>query len=100
MCGLTPAVLRLRTDWESVRRAIERVRGETWNDFADRHGDWGRDVALYVLRMRGGLTLREAAQCVGIAHYQTASQALCRFGRRLRQDETLRAKHEALIKCI
>jgi len=92
--------LRPRPNWEGVRRAIERVRGEAWLDFADRHGDWGRDMALHVLRMQGGLTLREAAQCVGIAHYQTAAQALRRFAQRMRRDETLRTKLEALTNCM
>ena len=43
------------------------------------------------MRMRGGLTLSEAARCTGIAHYQTAAQALRRFGRRLERDRCLRA---------
>lgn len=93
-------VLRLRPDWNSVREAIEQVKGEKWAEFADRHGDWGRDLALYVLRVRGGLTLSEAARSVGIAHYQTAAQALRRFVRRLEKDRWLRAQLREVENCI
>ena len=92
--------LRPRARWDDIRRAIVQVRGASWTDFKDRHGDWGRDLALYVLRMRGGVTLREAARCVGIAHYQTAAQALLRLKRRLITDQALRARLEEVDNCI
>jgi putative transposase len=92
--------LRPRPRWEEIRRAIERVRDENWVNFADRYGDWGRDLAMHVLRVRGGATLREAARCVGIAHYQTAAQALQRLKRRLETDKTLRARLAEVEQCI
>ena len=92
--------LRPRLDWKGVRDAIERVKGEAWDAFADRHGDWGRDMALYALRYRGGLTLKEAATCVGIGHYQAAAQALRRFDQRLEKEPALRAQLQEISKCI
>jgi putative transposase len=93
-------ILRPRPDWDSVRAAVEKVRGERWGNFAERHGDWGRDLALYVLRSRGGLTLKAAAECVGIGHYQTAAQAIVRFDRRLEKDKRLRERLQEVITCI
>ncbi len=93
-------ILRPRPDWDSVRGAVEKVWGEKWGDFAQRHGDWGRDLALYVLRGRGGLTLKAAAECVGIVHYQTAAQAILRFGQRLEKDKRLRARLQEVVTCI
>jgi hypothetical protein len=42
-----------------VIRAVESVKGEPWAAFADRQGDWGRDLALHIGRMRCGLTLKD-----------------------------------------
>lgn len=92
--------LRPRPGWDEIRRAIEQVRGERWVDFAERYGDWGRDLALHVLRVRGGVTLREAARCVGVTRYQAAAQALQRVKRRLETDKALRSKLEEVEKCI
>jgi len=53
--------LRSRPTWESVVAAVEKVKGEKWEQFRDRSGDWGRDMALLVARRQCGLTLRELA---------------------------------------
>ncbi len=29
-----------------------------WADFSSRHGDWGRELVMYLARKRSGLTLR------------------------------------------
>jgi hypothetical protein len=51
--------------FEEVVRAVESGQGEAWADFADRRGDWGRDLALHVGRGRCGLTLRELGRKAG-----------------------------------
>jgi hypothetical protein len=33
--------------WEEVVAAVEAVKGEKWESFQNRHGDWGRDAVLY-----------------------------------------------------
>ena len=43
----------------NVIKVIERLKAEPWAKFADRHGDWGRDLALYLGRELCGLTLPE-----------------------------------------
>lgn len=42
-----------------VMAAVATVRGEPWESFVNRYGDWGRDLALYIGRVRCGLTLKE-----------------------------------------
>ncbi len=32
--------------WEAVIAAVGRVKGETWDEFRDRHGHRGRDLVL------------------------------------------------------
>src|SRR5262249_44006127 len=39
-----------RPDFAAVIAAVEKVKGEKWKDFRDRHGDAGRDLALYLGR--------------------------------------------------
>lgn len=85
-----PMVRRLRvpTDWEAIVRAVERVKGERWDAFRDRHGDGGRDAALYVGRRRG-LRLRDLAAKVGGIDYVSVASAVRRVHRRRSQDRTL-----------
>jgi hypothetical protein len=90
--GLAPVIL-----------AVETVKGERWEDFRDRYGDSGRDLVLYLGRRHSGLKLRELGQAAGSLDYMAVSLALHRFGRRLRQDATLRATvaqcEKILAKC-
>lgn len=83
--GLSP---RLR--WDQVVAAMERVKGEQWNDFRDRRGDEGRDLALYVARRRCGLTLKELGQAVGGLDYRSVGWAVQRIERRLAGEVRLR----------
>ena len=41
-------------DFAGIRRAVERVKGERWERFANRYGDWGRDLGLWLGRTKGG----------------------------------------------
>ena len=87
-----PGLVRLqgRPTWEQVRKAVERVKGERWEAFRDRHGDWGRDLALNVARRHASLSLRELGASAGSADYRAVAQAVKRMGARLRMDKSLR----------
>ena len=93
-----PAVRHLsrRVSWEQIVQAVESVKGEGWATFRDRHGDWGRDVALWLGRRRGRLTLRELAQRAGGLDYSTAGAAVSRTARRLGRDSRLRREVERI----
>ena len=75
--------------FEEVKKALESVKGEPWAAFADRHGDWGRDLALHVGRMRCGLTLRELGAQAGGMGVQAVAKACCRMGDKLKTDKGL-----------
>jgi len=92
--------LTVRPDWERIRHAVEHVQGEPWVEFAERHGDVGRDLALYVLRHEGGLSLRAAGQQVGLVQYRAVAQALHRMQRRLVTDQRLQRLLKEVITCI
>jgi hypothetical protein len=71
-----------------VVKAVEAVKGEEWGSFADRKGDCGRDLALYVARMNCGLSIPELAALAGIGS-AAASKALQRMKERLPGDRKL-----------
>ena len=76
---------------ESIISTVAKVKGEHWEDFRDRYGDWGRDLVLFLGRRRGGHKLRELGQAAGGMDYMAVSLAVHRFGRRMEKDARLRA---------
>ena len=58
---------------------MERARGEKWAHFAQRHGDWGLALALYVARHCTGLSLRALGQAVGTMDYKAVFMQIERF---------------------
>lgn len=88
--GQSPEAARSRElsggiEWEALVRAVELVHGERWEEFRDRYGDWGRDLALYLARTRGRLRLAELAERVGGIGYSAVAQAVKRARRLLSQ---------------
>ncbi len=74
--------------FEAVVTAVEQVKGEPWRNFADRRGDWGRDLALYVARTRSGRTLAELGALSGMSVHGV-SKAVQRMCVRLSEDKKL-----------
>jgi putative transposase len=74
--------------WEKIVQALETEKGERWDAFRDRHGDWGRDMALWLGRTMGRMRLRELAEQSQM-DYATVGAAVTRLGRRLRKDHDL-----------
>ena len=69
--------------WEQIVGAVEQAKGEAWAGFVNRHGDWGRDAALWLGRRAGRLRLAELGRLAGGLDYAVTSKAIARFGRRL-----------------
>jgi hypothetical protein len=66
------------------------VKGEKWDEFSQRYGDWGRDAALWLGRRRGRYTLGELGQLAGGMDYAAVGQAISRFVKRLQTVAELR----------
>jgi len=79
-----------RISWEQIIGTIEQARGQKWTEFCNRHGDWGRDAALWLGRKHGRLTLKQLGELSGGVDYAAVGQAVSRFGKRLEQQRDLR----------
>jgi len=90
--------LRTRPGLTEVVGAVERLRGEPWERFRDRHGDWGRDLVLYGARRHCGVRLRELAVAAGGLNYGSVAVAVQRFEKRLQNDSLLRRRYETIRK--
>jgi hypothetical protein len=69
---------------------LSRPAGKNGPEFCNRHGDWGRDAALWLGRKHGRLTLKQLRELSGGGDYAAVGQAVSRFGKRLEQQRDLR----------
>jgi hypothetical protein len=88
---------RGRKTWGEVVRALEQARGERWEEFAQRRGDPGLALALYVARRSTGLTLRALGEAAGGMDYNAVGMAIQRFERRLAKESTLRRLADQIL---
>jgi hypothetical protein len=86
--GLETAARRIRgrANWNELVGIAETMRGEGWEKWKERHGDWGRDALMYVATRHGRIRLSEVVKQTGMK-YQAAAQAVKRFGKSLAEDQ-------------
>ena len=92
--------LRRKVSVDEMRAAVEKLRGEGWDQFACRRGDWGRSLFLWGVRKHCGLTLREAGQAVGGMKPTAADMALKRLEERAASDAQIRSRREELMRLL
>jgi len=79
---------------------VEEMRAEPLVDFADRRGDWGLPMVLYLARMHSGLTLAEIGGWAGGVNYKTVYTRIQRFKDRLETDRELLGMVEQCKKIL
>lgn len=92
--------LRTRVNWSDVVRAVEDLKGESWDAFCNRHGDWGRDLVLTIARRHTGLTHGELATAAGGMAYATVAMSVRRMEERLKRDATLQSVRAAATNLL
>jgi putative transposase len=93
-----PAAARTarRVSWEQIVQAVEKAKGQRWEAFCQKHGDWGRDAALWLGRHTGRMRLAEMAAVVEHCDYTTVAKAVSRFSKRLVQDSRLARRFQKI----
>jgi REP-associated tyrosine transposase len=94
-----PGLKRLKglPPWTKAIGIVEKLRGEPWDTFRDRYGDWGRDLALYLGQRRCGIKLKALGELVGGIDYGSVSGAIRRLEQRALHDKSIRKLlHEAV----
>jgi|GEM_PF-3309180 len=72
------------------------ARKKRWEAFRDRHGDWGRDLALWLARQTTGMTLGQIGKHAGGLDYATVGMALRYLEARCQHDKKLLRLREKL----
>ena len=78
---------------EEIIAVVEEAKGERWNDFRDRHGDWGRDLVFHLGRTGWAIPLRALAKAAGNMDEVAVSVAARRVPARAK-------KHPGLAKAL
>jgi len=86
--------------FERVVNCVSDAKGEAWERFRDRRGDWGRDVALCLGRRHCGLTLQELGQAAGGMNVDATAKAVRRIEQRLLQDRALARQFQVLERVL
>ena len=90
--------LKVRPNWKQVVKAVEALKGEKWDCFRDRHGDWGRDLALLLGRRECGLKLAELGELCGGLDYRTVGTAETKASARVRKHREFRKAYASAQK--
>lgn len=75
---------------EQIVALVEKKRGLAWDTLRDIHGDWARDLVLYLARKRSGLTLSQIGAELGMPEYKAVGKAVQRFEKSLANDASRR----------
>jgi putative transposase len=86
-----------RVSFDQVKSVVENEKGEAWDDYSTRRGDWGRPLTLLLARQRCGLTLAEIGTLAGGLSYKTVGKSIERMAARLRQDRKLQQIHRRCL---
>ena len=81
---------RQQADFHEVQRAVERVKRERWEAFVNRHGDWGRDLALWWGQKKQGLSLKTLARHAELGNYRSVTTVIKNFEQRMQRDKSIR----------
>ncbi len=92
--------LRRRVPCEEVIKAIEELKGEKWQEFVNKRGDWGRPLFFWAARRLCAMTLSEVGEVVGDMGFSAVSAAVKRFERRAKEDKKLAKLQERVFAML
>lgn len=87
-----------RLELPDIVKAVSRLRGEPWEDYGQRRGDWGRPMVLMAARRLAGIDNRTLARWIGAKDDSTVTQAVKRLEVKMRTDRKLAKFYDALSR--
>ena len=87
--GAEPNKWRKGRPFEDIVGLVEQAKGERWDQFCNRYGDWGRNLVLTLAYDYGGIKLKELAALSGGLNPITVSGAIKRFKESLQRSSEL-----------
>ena len=75
--------------WARISAVVEPAKDERWGEFSGRHGDWGRDAALWLGRGAGRFSLAQLGELAGGMDCAAMGQAVSRFDKRRIKEPSL-----------
>jgi hypothetical protein len=90
--------LKKRCGFADIVTCVERIKGKTWDEFRDRYGDWGRDLALWGGRRFAGMTLGALGKAAGDMDYSAVAMCVRRLEARAHRDRALRSAMKRVTK--
>ena len=89
-----------RLDLPDIVEAVSRLRGETWEDYGHRRGDWGRPMVLMAARRLAGIDNRSLARWIGAKDDSAVMQAVKRLEVKMQGDCRLTRFYESLRRKV
>jgi len=84
--------------WEEILVAIEAEWGQPWSQLSSQRGTGAHAFAIWFGRHRGGLTLEDLRQKLGLASYAAVAMQVGRLQRALPGDPALRRRLRSLAQ--
>jgi putative transposase len=93
--------------WKQIERrpglpeivaAVSRLRGEAWDDFGNRRGDWGRPMVLMAARRLAGIDNRALADWMGGKDDSAVTQAVKRLETKMQESRKLAGFYRSLTR--
>ena len=98
--GAKRLVEEKRPGLAAVIAAVEKIKGEKWNAFRDRHGDRGREMVLYLGRRVCGMKLAELAAAVRVRNYAVVATSVKRYEQWLQTNATEQASMKRIARLL
>lgn len=92
--------LSRRRSFAEVIRAVEKVKGEPWEKFVGRHGDWWRDLALRAARECTGMTHAELGAAAGGLDYAAVNTAVRRLEMRRVKERAIKSAFRQVMEML
>jgi putative transposase len=89
-----------RSQWDSVKQCVEKLKGLKWSQLCSKHADDGRDMAMCLGQKLCGLSLKELTALMGATSGATISMAIKRFETRLAKHESVRQQYETACQML